>query len=825
MDQPQRSATPPATDQLRALANTTSDGILTIDTDSVIRFANPAVEDILGYSPAELVGAPLTRLMDDELAERHERGVARYLETGERSLDWTDVQLPARRKDGSVVPLSVSFGEFTADGERFFTGIVRDVSDRNARERDLERYRAAVQTVPDGVYALDEEGRFLMVNDAFTELTGYSREELLGAGIRKVVPEDVATEFEAVQERLERGEADVETVEASVRTATGGTLPVEVRVALFPLGEGKYGRAGVVRDITERKRRERQLSGIHTFAQSVTAVETAEGVCHLAVATANDVLPNLLTTVYLYDEETGRLEPASHTPAVPNVGPENGELFTADRSLPWTAFQRQERHVCMDTRTDDAVATDETPLRSVVAVPFGSHGVLVSGATTTDAFDREAVRLVDLLAADVETALDRVEREETLRDRAAELEERAAALERVNRINDVIRNLTTALVQAESRDEIEQAVCTRLANAHTYRFAWIGAPTATGEFITPRASAGVEQGYLDAIGDADSAGRGPGGRAADTHEVQVENNLSADPPFEPWRDEALQRGYRAAIAVPLVYGDVLYGVLHLYSAEPDVFDDLAVDVLEELGRMVAYAINAVERKNAVVSDSTVELQFDIDSSTILPAQLAVETGSCFELESLVEGAGGSLRGFFTIAGADPDEVVAYHEQGLEVSSISHVAEREDGHLFETTLGEESFLASLLDYGAHPTELRATPTGTSLTVELPQSSDIQSFLRMLLETHDGVTLATRRELDRPIRSDEEFRELYEERLTDREAEVLQTAYHAGFFESPRESSGSEVAEMLGVSQPTVNRHLRRAESKLLELVFDERSGGE
>jgi predicted DNA binding protein len=162
-------------------------------------------------------------------------------------------------------------------------------------------------------------------------------------------------------------------------------------------------------------------------------------------------------------------------------------------------------------------------------------------------------------------------------------------------------------------------------------------------------------------------------------------------------------------------------------------------------------------------------------------------------------------------------------RGPEVETVDHIAEREDGHLFEATLGAESFLASLLDYGARPTKLTATPSGTELTVELPQSGDVQAFLRMLLDTYDEVALRTRRELDRPVRSDAQFRTHYRERLTDREAEVLQTAYYAGFFESPRRSSGSEVAEMLGVSQPTVNRHLRRGERKLLEMVFDERAG--
>ncbi|WP_435177139.1 bacterio-opsin activator domain-containing protein [Halorussus sp. AFM4] len=704
MDRTTRSPAPPATAQLRALANATSDGILTIDAASTVRFANPAVERILGYSPDELEGEPLSTVMSPGLADRHRDGLADYLETGERNLDWTDVRLPGKRKDGSEVPLSISFTEFTADGERFFTGILRDVSDR--------------------------------------------------------------------------------------------------------------------------ERQERRLSELHRFAQSLTAVETADGVCHLAMATANNVLPNLHTTAYLYDADAGRLSPVSHTPDVPQIASDTGALFGGDQSVLWDVYQSQERLACADTRTDEAVADAETPLRSLIAVPIGPYGVVASGATTPDAFDRDDVRVLSLLAADVETALDRVEREADLRDRAAELEDHVATLERLNRVNDVIRDLTTALVRAESREELEQAVCTELVNVDPYRFAWIGTPAATGGELRPRASAGVERGYLDAVATAGAdgpAGSGPPGRAAATRELQVHNDLATNPPFEPWRKEALQRGYRACISVPLVYRDLLYGVLTLYAGEANAFDDLEVDVLDELGQMVAYATNAVERSAALASDSTVELRFEIADPDLVVAEFARETESSVRLESLVERDDGSLRAFFVVDGASVSEVAEFAARSAAVSDPTHVSETDEGHLFEATVGTETFLARLLDYGAYPTELTATPTGASLTVELPQGGDTQPFLRMMLDTHDGVELVARRELDRPIQSDAEFRAHYADRLTDREEEVLRTAFYAGFFESPRRSSGSEVAELLDVSQPTVNRHLRSGERKLLEMVFENRDG--
>lgn len=91
--------------------------------------------------------------------------------------------------------------------------------------------------------------------------------------------------------------------------------------------------------------------------------------------------------------------------------------------------------------------------------------------------------------------------------------------------------------------------------------------------------------------------------------------------------------------------------------------------------------------------------------------------------------------------------------------------------------------------------------------------------MVFDRFDRVALRARRELDRPVQTEAEFEAFYRDRLTERQEEVARTAYYAGFFNFPRDSTGSDVAEMLGVSQPTVNRRIREAERKLFELVFE------
>ncbi|MFC6724625.1 PAS domain S-box protein, partial [Halobium palmae] len=246
--------------QLESVVEAVNDCILTVDDESVVQFANPAVEEVFGYEPSELVGEPLTLLMSDDLADRHLDAVDRYVETGERRLDWSSIRLSARHRDGHEFPIEVSFAEFTADGRHYFTGIVRDRSERERREAELRRAATIVETVDDGIYALGPDDRFVSVNEAYLEMTGYSREELLGAPASTVTGEELVGDIDRVRSTLETDEEGVTTLRTDLPTKGGPTIPVEARISRFELDDGEFGRVGVVRDVSERERLEAELS-------------------------------------------------------------------------------------------------------------------------------------------------------------------------------------------------------------------------------------------------------------------------------------------------------------------------------------------------------------------------------------------------------------------------------------------------------------------------------------------------------------------------------------------------------------------------------------
>ena len=127
--------------RFRTLAETASDAIITIDEDSRIVLVNHAAERIFGYTMAEMLGQELTMLMPDYLRHLHKAGFDRYKVTGKRHISWEAIELPGLHKNGSEVPLELSFGEFIRKNKRYFTGIARDITERKRADEALRQSR------------------------------------------------------------------------------------------------------------------------------------------------------------------------------------------------------------------------------------------------------------------------------------------------------------------------------------------------------------------------------------------------------------------------------------------------------------------------------------------------------------------------------------------------------------------------------------------------------------------------------------------------------------------------------------------------------------
>jgi len=116
------------------IINTVVDGIISIDSRGIVKDFNPSAERIFGYRSDEVIGRNINMLMPEPYSIEHDDYLHNFLTTGHKKIIGMSREVEGRRKDASVFPMDLAVNEMQIDGEHFFTGIVRDITDRRRVE-------------------------------------------------------------------------------------------------------------------------------------------------------------------------------------------------------------------------------------------------------------------------------------------------------------------------------------------------------------------------------------------------------------------------------------------------------------------------------------------------------------------------------------------------------------------------------------------------------------------------------------------------------------------------------------------------------------------
>jgi PAS domain S-box-containing protein len=123
--------------RLAAVLNHVIDGIITIDENGIVEAFNPAAERLFGYRAADVIGKNIKLLMPEPFHDEHDGYLANYRKTGEAKIIGIGREVTGRRQDGSTFPMELAVSEFSLSGQRYFTGIVRDITERKRTEKQV----------------------------------------------------------------------------------------------------------------------------------------------------------------------------------------------------------------------------------------------------------------------------------------------------------------------------------------------------------------------------------------------------------------------------------------------------------------------------------------------------------------------------------------------------------------------------------------------------------------------------------------------------------------------------------------------------------------
>lgn len=407
-----------------------------------------------------------------------------------------------------------------------------------------ELYHALFEQAADGLFIIDAQGRCLEVNHSGYEMLGYTREEMLELDmVDLLLVEDPA------QNLLRLADLNTDKIlfkERRLRGKDGRLLPVEIGVQVLTDG--------------------RLLAIVH----DLSAQEQAEQ--HIALL--NFALNNIHEAAFLIDEQArfhyvneescqvlGYTQDELVGMRVEDIDPD----FPAERWL--SHWQKLKTHQ---------------------SLMFESHhktkdGRIFPVAISASYFEYGGQLYTLALARDI------------TRRKQAEME-----IARINRALRMLSSTNQALIHATDEARLLDEVCQIAVATGGYRMAWVGfAEQDEAKTVRPITYAGFEEGYLEILDltwAAAGRGLGPVGTAIRTQKPCVVRNIFNSPVPVYWSETAVQRGYYAIAALPLLSDNHVLGTLTIYAGETEAFDEREVEILNELAGDLAFGITALRTR-------------------------------------------------------------------------------------------------------------------------------------------------------------------------------------------------------------------------------------
>jgi PAS domain S-box-containing protein len=275
-------------DLYRQIVEAAPSAIVMTDGEGRIVLVNAEAERLFGWTRTELVGQAIEKLVPSRWRPQHPRHRATFQRTPKQRTIGAGRDLFALRRDGTEVPVEIGLAPLPTDDGLFVLATVVDLTERHHGE---QRFRVAVESSPNAIAMVDENGVILLVNQELERLFGYSRSELLGRVIDLLVPERLRgrhPEYRHAFARDPRPRAMGAGRNLFGVRKDGTEVPVEIGLAPI-LSDGDLRVLASVVDITERRRAEDRFRQAVESAPNAIVMVDAQGGIMLANSRAGEI--------------------------------------------------------------------------------------------------------------------------------------------------------------------------------------------------------------------------------------------------------------------------------------------------------------------------------------------------------------------------------------------------------------------------------------------------------------------------------------------------------------------------------------------------------
>jgi PAS domain S-box-containing protein len=268
---------------LAGLLDSAMDAIITVDEGYRIVLYNHAAERIFGWPAGEMHGQPLGRLIPARFHGVHDRHMERFARTGAtaRRMSGSSVVYGVR-STGEEFPVDASISQLETREGRFFTVILRDVTERMEAEREQARLAARLSglldSAMDGIITVDEHQRVVLYNRAAERIFGWPASQVMGRTLDMLMPRRFRAEHRAHVERFGATGVSSRRMGGNLLIlglrASGEEFPIDASISQVDTAEGKLYSV-IVRDVTERVRAQEELAAFAAEASGVREQEKA----------------------------------------------------------------------------------------------------------------------------------------------------------------------------------------------------------------------------------------------------------------------------------------------------------------------------------------------------------------------------------------------------------------------------------------------------------------------------------------------------------------------------------------------------------------------